>query len=348
MTLTELSFYSRKFAPFGVLALLILFIVYYLIKLLLLSVHPTTTTPLFIDPVFGGIKRPFIKETKTSGGLNYTLDTIEGKPTSATESAEVYFLPTLSTRFGYREKIYLMAKSFGFDTQVTKHKLVGKEATFKDSNQTLTINITSFNFTYKYNFEKDPKIFENVVTPDKKTSETKATNFLSEVGRYPTELTKGKTNTVLISYSPNSRQMRVVEQAGAANISEVDFYRPDPGEYPIVSPTYFNSQNYVMMVFYQSDFKIIRAQVMFHEKSETQVGTYPLKSADLAWEGLRSGQGWAIQNPQKLKDIVIKKMFLGYLDPEEYQEYLQPVYVFLGEENFVGYVPAVRDDYFIK
>ncbi len=38
-------------------------------------------------------------------------------------------------------------------------------------------------------------------------------------------------------------------------------------------------------------------------------------------------------------------MFLGYYDADLYQEYLQPVYVFLGSDNYVGYIPAVRSDY---
>ena len=39
-------------------------------------------------------------------------------------------------------------------------------------------------------------------------------------------------------------------------------------------------------------------------------------------------------------------MFLGYYDPDVYQEYLQPMYVFLGDNNFVAYLPAITDDYF--
>jgi GTP cyclohydrolase III len=38
-------------------------------------------------------------------------------------------------------------------------------------------------------------------------------------------------------------------------------------------------------------------------------------------------------------------MFLAYLDLDAYAEYVQPVYVFLGNDNFVGYVPAIDDKY---
>lgn len=36
-------------------------------------------------------------------------------------------------------------------------------------------------------------------------------------------------------------------------------------------------------------------------------------------------------------------MYLAYLIPGTYVPYIQPVYVFVGEDNFVAYVPAVLD-----
>ena len=346
MTLTEVSFYSRKFAPFALLFLLILLILYYLIKVLLLTLIPPKQTAIYYNPIFGKIKKTVVKDVNPSSNLNFTIDTIEGKPVTASESAKVFFLPSATGRFGYREKIYLAAKTLGFDTEVVKHTLEGKEAVFKDDKQSLTIDITNFNFTYEYSFDKDAQIFQNTVWPQKKESEDKAINFLRSIGRYPQELTKGKTNAIFISYDPGAKQMRLLETSEGANMVEVDFYRADQDQYPIVSPKYFNSQNYVMMVFYESDFKIIKAQVKFYEKSTTQIGIYPIKTGDAAWQALSSGKGTVIQNQEGNQDIVIKKMFLGYLDPDIYQEYLQPVYVFLAENNFVGYVPAITDDYF--
>src|SRR3989344_5017935 len=247
MTLTELSYYSRKFAPFGLLFFLVLLILYYLIRVLLLTLVPVKPTILYINPVFGNIKKPLIKDVGPSSNLSFYIDTIEGKPITATESAKVFFLPSATARFGYREKIYLTAKTLGFDTEVVKHKLEGKEAMFKDEKQSLQIDITNFNFTYEYSFDKDAQIFQNTVQPQKKESEDKAINFLRSIGRYPQELTKGKTNTIFISYDPGAKQMRLLETSEGANMVEVDFYRADQDQYPIVSPKYFNSQNYVMM-----------------------------------------------------------------------------------------------------
>jgi len=126
---------------------------------------------------------------------------------------------------------------------------------------------------------------------------------------------------------------------------EVDFYRPDIDIFPIVSPSYFNSQNYLVMVFNEDGFKVVKAQVKFFEKSDEEVGIYPIKTGTVVWEELQNGKGIIVSAPTDSTNIKIKKMFFAYFDPDIYQSYLQPVYVFLGENNFVGYVPAVTADY---
>jgi len=46
------------------------------------------------------------------------------------------------------------------------------------------------------------------------------------------------------------------------------------------------------------------------------------------------------------KDIILKKMFMGYYDPGIYQQYMQPIYVFLGDDDFVVYVSAIEDSWY--
>jgi hypothetical protein len=99
------------------------------------------------------------------------------------------------------------------------------------------------------------------------------------------------------------------------------------------------------MAFYNGGAKVLRAQIKFFEKSEEQIGVYPLKTGDAVWTELKEGKGMVVSDIKNQKDITIKKMFLGYLDPSVYQDYLQPVYVFLGANNFVAYVPAVSNDF---
>jgi len=348
MTLTELSYYSRRSLPFVIIFTLILFIVFYIFKLFFLYLDLNKPKKIITNTVFGKIKKPFIKEPVKTGQLNYILDTVEGEPTSASETAKVFFLPASATRFGYREKIYLIAKSMGFDTTVVKHKLVGKEASFNDDKQELTIDITNFNFSYQYQFTGDEAFFLNAFVPKRSEIENKGINFLKNIGRYPNELAQGKISPpIYLFYDQATKNLSIVDNPNKANMVEIDFYRPDVDIFPIVSPTFFNSQNYLVMTFFGDEYKVVKAQIKFFEKSDEEKGVYPLKTGQIAWDELKVGKGIIASAPQDSKSITIKQMFFAYFDPDIYQEYLQPVYVFLGNGNFVGYVPAITDDYLL-
>lgn len=348
MTLTELSYQVRKLLPFFILFILFFLIIFYSFKLFFIYLEMNQSKSVITPNLFGKINPPEIKEATTSANFIFTLDTVEGQPVTTTDSAKVYFLPQPATRFGYREKIYFMAKNFGFNTQEIKHKLQGNTALFEDDDQSLLINISNFNFKYDSKFDLSSLALTSSFIPSKKEIENKAIDFLKKVGRYPDELAIGTTRVIYLKYDPGLDSYINVENRSEANLVEVDFYRADQDGIPIVSPKFFNSQNYVIMFFTEDDYKVIKSQIAFFEKSESQVDLYPVKSAELAWEELKNGKGKVVAATQGKKNVFIKKISFGYFDPDIYQSFLQPVYVFLGDNNFVGYVPAIANQYLIE
>lgn len=343
MTLTELSYYFRKFLPYFVLFSLIFLIFFYSIKLTLIYLKSNQESVVETNLIFGKISPPEIPQSITSVGFKFTLDTIEGAPVTATETAKIFFLPKFNPRFGYSEKIYLIARSFGFDTTVVKHQLNDKIASFIDNKKTLKIDVSNFNFEF------DRKIDDALLTnlelniPSEIEIQNKAIDFLKKIGRYPDELAKGSTKVTYLKYNIGNANFINVERPDMAQLVEVDFQRPDIDNFDAVTPRFFTSQNYVIMLFEGKDYTIIKSQVAFFEKSDDQVGIYPIKTGDQAWAELNNGHGMVVAGTKDQKNIVIKSMKLGYLDPDIYQNYLQPVYVFLGEENFAAYVPAVKE-----
>ncbi len=343
MSLTELSYYFRKYLPYLILFFLIFLIFFYSIKLVLVYLDSNKTPTIYLDKSLGNISPPEIPQSTTSAGLKFTLDTIEGAPVTATETAKVFFLPQFNPRFGYREKIYLIAKSFGFDTEVIKHKLVDKTATFTDSEKTLTIDISNFNFRFDRKVNNELFSSPQLTIPSKTEIENKAIDFLKKIGRFPEELGKGATNIIYLKYNPGNQNFVNVKKRDQAQLVEIDFRRPDIDSYKMVTPRFFTSQNYVIMLFEGNSYTVIKSQIAFFEKSEEQVGIYPIKTGDQAWAELNNGKGIVVAGTEGQKNIVIKSMELGYLDPDIYQSYLQPVYVFLGEGDFAAYVPAVKN-----
>jgi len=343
MSLTELSYYFRKYLPYGILFCLIFLIFFYSIKLTLIYLETNKTEITYTNPIFGKVNLPEIPGSSSSAGLKFTLDTIEGTPVTATDTAKVYFMPQNNPRFGYNEKIYLIARSFGFNTEVVKHKLVGKIATFTDAEKTLTIDISNFNFKFDRKVNNELFSSPQLTIPTKTVIENKAIDFLKKIGRYPEELGKGTTNVIYLKFNPINQNFVNVEKSSQAQLVEIDFGRPDIDTFKVVTPKFFTSQNYVIMLFQGDDFQIIKSQIAFFEKSEEQVGTYLVKTGEEAWSELNSGMGFVVAGTQGQKNILIKSMELRYFDPDVYQNYLQPVYVFLGEGNFAAYVSAIKN-----
>lgn len=350
MTLTELSYYTRKMMPFFILFALVFLIIFYSFKLFFIYLESSKPRTVITDTIFGKIDQPNINNATSSANFNFTLDTVEGTPVTSTDTAKVYFLPRPATRFGYREKIYLMAKTFGIDTELVKHKLTDNMAAFSDGEQKLTVDIGNFNFKY----ENQPNSTDssslaraNSLIPSKKEIENKAIDFLKSVGRYPDELTKGTMKIIYLRYNPGFDSYTNVTTKTEANLVEVDFYRPDIEGISVATPRFFNSQNYVIMFFTEDGYKVIKSQIAFYEKSETQVGLYPVKSGETAWQELLDGKGIVVSARTGAKNITIKNMKIYYFDPDIYQPYLQPVYVFYDDKDFVAYVPAIANEYLI-
>lgn len=350
MTLTDVSYYVRRYYPFAILIVIVLLILYYSVRLTILYVESRRVIPEFTNTVFGKIKKPYLLEASPSSGLQFKLDTIEGVPTTATSTAKVFFLPPPQVRFGYKEKVFLIAKTLGFNTEATNsYRLVNNQAIFNEPKQKLLVDIRNFNFSYRYFFETDRELINQALTPENQESQSKAVDFLQSIDAYPQEFTQGETNVIFFRYNPNNKTMAQLKDNIKSNLVEVDFYRPKIEGVPIVSPKFFNSQHYVLMMFTKDGrARMLRSEVRFLEKSDAQVGVYPLKTGEEAYAELTSGKGMVVSNPQDRKNIVLRKMFVGYLDPDTYQDYLEPVYVFLGDDNFVAYVSAVSNEFLVE
>lgn len=348
MSLTEFSYYFRKIFPILIISLVFFIIIFYFLRFYLTYTQTNNKKEEIIPRIFGKINSPLIKNSTSSAEFSFILDNIEGRPITTTDSAKVYFIPKSSARFGYREKIYLMAKTLGFDTETIKHRLIENFAFFEDENKKLKVDITNFNFTFESDLSNENFSTLSANIPSEKKIEESAVDFLKKINRYPEELLRGNKKIIYIKYDPLFETYLNVDNPNDANLVEVDFFRDYPENIPVVTPNFFNSHNYVIIMFDEENYRVIKSQIAFFEKSTSQYDIYPIKSAELAWEELLKGKGKVVAATKGKKDIVIKEINLAYYDSDEYQSFLQPVYVFLGEDNFVAYIQAIADAWIIQ
>ncbi len=73
-------------------------------------------------------------------------------------------------------------------------------------------------------------------------------------------------------------------------------------------------------------------------------GTYPIKSAQQAFDDLKKGRGYIASYNGNGNQILITNVFLAYYMGTSLQNYLTPVVVFEGQSGFFAYVPAIPTD----
>ena len=70
---------------------------------------------------------------------------------------------------------------------------------------------------------------------------------------------------------------------------------------------------------------------------------YPLISVAEAWQRMQKGGGFVAKSTPGTESVVVRDVYLAYYDSDIPQQFLQPVYVFETEDEFLGFVPAVAD-----
>lgn len=345
MTLSEFSYTVRKYGPFGI-AGFVIFVIFYLIITSIMTSLSNRPIVVEYQPPFGFLDPiTFSRSIDYPPQFTFTMENLEGRPVTATSSALVYYMPTSRVRFGYQQTIGYMARAVGFDSEETAYTIDDLAAIYNDGIRKLTINITDYNFSFETDYNQIASVFSTAVIPDENTIKEEARSFMRQMNKYNHVFAKGRDNVIYLRYEPATQDFTVVEDPADANVVEVDFFPPDVGAYPNVAPKYFNSQNYVTFVFRPEGNVIIKAQVSNFLKDFENGGEYPLKTGDQAFQELLDKKGIIVSPAKGTTDIVIRDMFVGYYDPDVYQPYYMPVYVFLGDEGFVAYVSAVDDRY---
>ncbi len=270
----------------------------------------------------------FPPSSVSSSNYSYTLDTATGDYPDLPKIGKVYFIPQAGLSLLAPEKSKELATKLKF-TQGPQILSPTSYQFTDDKNGILLIDLPTANFKYQRN-EASPsaELFfannEEFILADFKS-------YLERVDLLPTDLKEGTTQ---IKFNQNNPA-----RSNELNISLL----PTPiEEVPIVTPT---NQGLVKLKAYAVDSQsnaengYATLEYTYWPVDLSTVSTYPLKSPADAFNDLKSGKGFVVKesvNPQ----VSVTDIYLGYYESSDYAPYLQPVYVFEGQE-FKAYVPAV-------
>lgn len=341
--LTETAYYTRRAINWSILGLIIYFMLrisWFLIVVIWLWLFPPKPPPpnhgfsILPKLVFPPVATP-------SSQLNFTLETLNGRVPVSSPAAAVYFMPKSSANLLGLTRTQNFAKRFGFETDPTQEKK--NIYTFKDTSyplRTLRYDIVSNNFTIRYIWEMDATVFERENLYTEKQSQEISTNTLKNYSLLPDDLKNGITRTTYWRITANTL-VPATSQAEADAV-RVDFFRRDVNGMPVYTANPNEGNTAFIYTGSKNDKKkLILLQYTFWPIDYTRLATYELKTAEQAWSELISNQGYIAHYPNVGSTATVRSIKLVYYDSLEPQMYLQPIFVFEGDDGFVAYVPAV-------
>ncbi len=343
-SLTQVSILSRKIIRYSIYTIILIIIVRYSYLIgtkIYRKYFPEPPPPPTLK--FGKLSGIPFPEKDVPKNLVFTLETVDGKLPKLPKQQTVYFMPKSISTIKSLDSAKQKATSLGFNPNGTE--LVETVYLFKhdSSPATLSLNIVTGIFSIGYDLNSKPSTLEGI-PPDPKTATSLAKTFLTRAKSLPGDLTGPITNEYL---KIQDGKLVSANSLSEANITKINFYRKNYNELPNV--TSVSNQANIWFMFTgakaQGD-QVYAAEYHYFNVDENNSGTYPIKTAETAWEELKSGKAYFANIDEKSNgNIIVRKVYLAFYDPNQYTEYYQPVVVFEGDDNFAAYVPAISPEY---
>lgn len=292
---------------------------------------------------FGILPKPdFPRMDVSSSNYSYSLDTTTGglprvdKDPGFEKIIKVYFVTQTFATLLSPDRSQALADKFGF----TSPPVILSETKYKyiDGEKQLLVDLNSGNFSYT----NEASISAKINTDDNNKLVTDFKNILSKLDVLKKDLQDGRDNITFLKTSGDKLiPTELPSEAMAARIS----LWPASIEKKSIFTSDFDTSMVTTTVSGETgkleEYRLIN--FTYYPIDTSTYATYPIKTAESAFEDLKNGKGVIIIEPSK-SQVSITSVFLGYYMPENYSPYLQPIFIFKGP-HFAAYVGALPDEF---
>lgn len=348
-TLTETAYYTRRTINWMILAV-ILYIILRITWVIFVAIWLYFFPPQPPPPNFRFGRLPAVKfpepTASPSGQLIFRLETIEGTVPAASDSATVYFMPKPAANLLALTKTQEFAKRLGLNPKpIEETKAIYRFEDDTTQIRRLRYDIVSNNFILRYGFEQDTGLFSEKTLPSVDAAVAEAKSMLQTFTLYGTDLVKGTNKVSFLKLVGDT--LISTTSLSQADAVRVDFFRQNVGGIKLFTPNPDEGQ--VVFIFSGSKSnkkKVLQFAYTLWPIDYETIGTYAIKTSSSAWEELQAGRGFIARYPTNAAtSVVVRQVTLGYYDSFDPQMYLQPVFVFEGDNGFLAYVPAVLSEW---
>ncbi len=344
--LGEVAAVSRKVIKYGsasLVAMMVLRVMWNVGYAWWKANHPDPPPPP--DVKFGKLPMLEFPVVDLVGGWQYKLETPTGGLPNLPNQFKVYFMPIKKPNLLAYDEAAQLAENLGFLRE--PQKLSETEYRWRGNlgvSASLQMNIITGEFLFQRNWREDksylvPNFF---IEKDKAVNNVK--NYLARLGLLASDMAEGKSTVEFLKVQ-NGKLVQ------AASLSKSQFIRVNLFRMPIEGVAVVNPLvnkgliSAVLGLQREETKRFVEIRYSYFPVDLDQSASYPLIGVQAAWQKLQNGQAFVASVRKGVKQIVIRKIYLAYYDPDTPQQFMQPVYVFEGDDEFVAYVPAVADEW---
>lgn len=342
-SLTHTAYISRKFIKYGGLGIGG-FTVFYMLMSVGIAAYKVAHPPYVAPDVKFGMLPKIVFTDKKFDKKSFKAELPNDTFPLFKDQSRVYVITRPNDSFLALEQDTKTASSLGFKTTPNELKFGVYEFKNDALNQTLTMNVLDGSFLVKYPYESDQMLLNPERMPSKEEAISTAKSYLSNADKLPDDILNGEKK---VSYWKITFDgLKTVSSLSDANVIRVDFFRKNLDEERKIISSDINSASVSVLVTGSTveGKKIVEVSYKYANLDRELFSTYPIKTAEQAWADLTAGNYWPAFDTAK-SEVVIRNMYLAYFEPISLTNYLQPVYVFEGDDKFTAYVPAVVDKY---
>jgi hypothetical protein len=342
MSLTQTAYTSRrliKYGGIGIIGFMILWTVGVAAYKAYIKAHPPYVAPT----VKYGLLQKIAFPAKTVEPKEFTFELPGDVIPTFNDQARVYIIYRPDRAFRALEEDKKTAASFGFTDEPKEIKTGIYEFKNNNTNKTLTVNVLDGNFNMTYPYAEDQMLQAPEDMPNKSEAIQLASAFLNKGGKMIDDLKEGLIEVSFWKFDKNG--LKSVLSQSEANAARVDFFGKDLEGMKLVSTNFDQASVSVLISGSRMEAKrIIEVNFKNTNIDRESYSTYPIKTSEEAINSLKTGNYWTAKDVSN-KNVVIRKMYLAYFEPTTLTNYLQPIFVFEGDNGFVAYVPAISSDY---
>lgn len=347
LTLSQATSLTKKIAKWSAIIIASIILLLILVRVGKILKEIIFPTPLPAPTVSFGKLPPIEFPTGSSEQqLNYSIDTVTGVLPKFEDRARVFKMTEPTPDLLALSKTGEKVARAGFSSSPIR--VLGNTYQWTDPQSSafrkINVDIFTLQFSISSAFLGNQSIISGVNLPDPNKAKTVAQDLLLNLSFLYDDLDLEKTKTNL--FFINNSVLEPATSISTTQVIRIDFYQKDIDKLPVVYP---KANNSIMSIFVgggENQSQVVKAD-FFHQNVSSESATYPIKTASDALSQLKNGNAY-ILSPSDNKNVSIRNVYLGYYMGDKEQNFLMPAVVFEGNNGFIAYVSAVKDEWINK